>query len=534
MKQRGTTTQHWLSAMVLRSVAAVATSSTLACGVSVMALTVGSGVSAQAAERGDAALDTIILNSGRIITGHVLKETDDSVLVEVVLAGIKAQRTYQKSDILEIKRASHTNEMGHDIQASTAPMHTPSTPTAEPKAKPSASTEEADDNTAKIYMVNLKGRWAIDVSETPLKKLFEEVDSTFGDLVPGTGMESGRLVVDPEMRRKHIVVLKIDMSSAPGFNTIFRAEEISPIVMDEIVKKGRRVVFWVEQAAGGAAFLPWVSNEIFFTPDGQLSGMAELDAFSSGDTMVDEKLIGAFFGAAEGFAIKGGYADQLDVIHAMIRKQNWLWVRFDGGKPVYSTAAKKDSKSGNRNMKEDAPDGPDPKYTWTLLSDNGEGDYKDESSFEGNDVFSLNAEWGEKLGISDGTAETEDDLAFGLGVQRNYVVLDSSAGQKIFDQWKKRLNAAFAKVNRDSSNSLPLGSLWREYGEIQVQGSFNDRKKARGRQISLLRKVRGYLSKFAEVLDPDGKKRAQVDLMISQHKLEAEDDSRSQRRRGGR
>lgn len=512
-----------------RSVASFALAGAVLCGPAVVAL--GPVAPAQA-RVGDESLDTIILQSGRVIRGRVIEETDTQVRIEVVTGGISAERTFLRSEILDIKRAETQDDSDSEdalvesLESSTTTKlstSVESTPLREPEVDPDA---------AQLYIVNLKGRWGQDVSETPLKELFKKVNANFDDLVAGTGLEEGRLVVDPEVRRKHILVLKVDLESPSGYNSIFRSEDLAPIVMDQIVQKRRRVVFWIEKAAGGAAFLPWVSPEIFFTTEGRLGGMADLDEFSSGDHLVDEKLIGAFLGSAEGFAIKGGYADHLDVMRAMLRRQNWLRVRFEGGRPIYNTRPIKDEKDmGGSKKSEESSD--DDGYTWILLSDDGEGDNKDPSIFEGNDIFTLDADWGEKLGISDGTAETDDDLAFGLGVQRNYTVLDSSGAQKVLDRWTRHLNDAIEKANFDDRNGLPRGSLWREYDEITVQGDFNQRKRARGRKLSLLRKIRGYFTRFAESGDPKGQIRAQIDVMISQLRLQAETDARAQRGKGG-
>jgi hypothetical protein len=308
--------------------------------------------------------------------------------------------------------------------------------------------------------------------------------------------------------------MKLELVSPSGFNAIFRAEELAPIIMTEMVDKGRRVVFWVEMAAGGAAFLPWISSEIFFTSEGRLGGMADLDAFTTGDELVDEKLIGAFLGAAEGFAIKGGYGEHLDVMRAMLRKQNWLFVKIEGGRPIYATTRPSDE-SG-----------------WRLLTDDGDGDNADTSVFEGNDILSLDARLAEELSLSDGTADSIDDLAFHLGVHRDYQVVKEMKGQKIFDRWTKNVDDAVAKVNMSEDNGLPLGTLWAEYNDLdEGGGDFDERKRIRGLKIRLLRQISGLFNRYEEVLDPEGAWRGQVNSLIAQHRIEAEIDARSQRGR---
>lgn len=463
-------------------------------------------------------LDRLILKSGKIIEGEILEETESTIRIRVVVAGISAPTTYQKSEILEIKRAGAATEADakpateEDKPAPAATAATRSTPSTSLRTgKTDPKKPEVDSGTPQLYVVELKGSFGVDISETPLRQLFEDVDRVFKDLVPGVGAEAGRMVVDPAVRQNHIVVMKVNMVAPSGFNTIFRAEELAPIVMSQIVEKGRRIVFWVEHASGGAAFLPWVSPEMYFSPEGLLGGIAELDEFSSGDHMVDEKLIGAFLGAAEGFAIKGGYTEHLPVLRAMIRKQNWLCVRFEGGRPQYFTSQPTDG------------DG------WQILSDSGEGDFKDKSALGGNDIFSLDADWAMKLGIAKGIVDSVDDLAFALGIHRDYVELTDTRGTRIFDDWKSRIESTTDLILAQEQPGRPLGRLWREFNGIQVTGDYPERRRQRGRKLALLRQIRGLVAQYAEVFDTDETWRAQLDVMISRLQLEAEQDARANR-----
>lgn len=465
-------------------------------------------------------LDRIILKSGKMVEGEILEETASTIRIRVIVGGISAPTTYQKSEVLEIKRAEAVADPSdgakEPVRADSKPVPTKGVTPRSGKGEKKKQVIEA--GATKLYVVKLNGRFGVDVSETPLKQMFEDADKVFGDLVDGAGAEAGRKVVDPSRRRDHIVALKVRMGSQPGFNTIFRTEELSPIVMNEIVEKGRRVIFWVENASGGAAFLPWVSPEMYFTNDGKLGGIADLDDFSSGDHMVDEKLISAFLGIAEGFAIKGGYADHLPALRAMLRRQNWLAVRFEGGRPIYLT------------RRPTASDGDG----WLVLSDDAEGENKDkENSLKVNDTFLLDAEWAVKLGIARGRADTEEDLAFAMGVQRNYAVLEETRGQKIFDDWHDRIESAISQINETENTGRPVGRLWRDFAEIQVGGDYAQRKRDRGRKIALLTQIRSLLSLYAEVFDPKGDNRARLDLMLDGLRQEAQQDAQANRGGGG-
>lgn len=467
---------------------------------------------------GNPAPDRLIMRSGKVIDGRILEETDSQITMTVVMGGITAKTTFNKSEIAEIKRGVNA--------PAAAKADAPEAAAAAPsKEQPKATTPPADEDDptlTRLYVVELKGRFGWDVSKTTLANLFNEADKELNDLVPGTGAMSGKRVVDPAKRDRNIIVLKVELASAPQFGSIFAAENIAPVVKDQIVDKGRRVIFWVKSATGGAAVFPFVSPEIYFTPDGRLGGVVDLDEFTSGDHMVDEKLISAYIGHAEGFLIKGGYADHLPALRAMLRKHVWLYVKFEGGRPIYLERAPEDRDG----------DG------WTLLSDDGQGDNKDESELEGNDLFLLEPDWAEKLGISDGTVETIDDLAFRLGVHRHYIAVEKNRAQKAVDAWKTGIDEAFKNVNPQERPGVRVGKLYRDLAELSQggggAGDANERKRIRGRRINLLNQIRGIVGQYAEVLDADGQWRARIDVEISRLKMEAETDARQQRNQGGR
>lgn len=483
-------------------------------GVALSVLTLGQGPALVVAEKAPAEgapaparTDRIILKSGKVVEGQILEETATSVRMMVVVSGISAPTTYEKSEILELTRGAAPGATATPAQApGTAAPATKGAGLSGGSSVGGGSTTE-DPSITRLYLVELEGRFGSDISKTPLARIFEDVDQTFKDLIPGTGSQAGKQVVDPAKRDRNIVVLHLDAFSEPGFGSVFAAENIAPVVKEQIVAKGRRVVFWVKRAAGGAAFLPWVSPEIFFTDEGVLGGIADLDEFSSGDKMVDEKLISAFLGHAEGFAIKGGYGDHIPALRAMLREQNWLAVKFEGGKPVYLA------------RKPEEKDGPG----WRILSDDGAGENKDASALEGNDTFTLEAPMALSLGISDGTAKTEDDLADLLGLRKNFVVLKGkeARGQKIADDWKTRIEEVIDQVRPPREGQQP-GRLWREFNDVPTGGDAAQAKRNIGRRINILKQIRALLAQYAEVLDPEGQSRAQLDIMIFNLQREAE------------
>ena len=446
-------------------------------------------------------IDKLILRSGRIVEGEILEETETGVRIMVAMGSMKAPATYTHSEILDIKR---------DIAVAPKADTASKSGADEEEFNNSRSDEEAD---AILYVIEMNEDFGVHTSQTPLADAFEAANKYFGDLDRG-----GR--VPSELRDKHIVVLRLDTQTDPrrGFDGIWRAEDIAPVVEDEIVGKGRRVVIWIENALGGASFMPWVSPEIYFTNDGLMGGIGSLDEFDIGDEMVNEKQISLRLGHAEGFAIKGGYAEiGPPIIRAMARQQNWLCVRWEGGKPIFREAA--------------PPEGEE--HLWQVLTDSGEGEYEDpeETAYKGNDVLRINSDLALKLGLADGVADDIDDLAFELGVDASYAEVKDNRANKIMEKWETDIDYAMEQVSRDPRSP---GELWIQYQSVQVGGTLRERTKLRGQQLNILRQIRSIVNRYAEVLDADGNWRAQLDVQIESHKQEQIADKNGGSRGSGR
>ncbi len=311
----------------------------------------------------------------------------------------------------------------------------------------------------RVYVMNLKGDLGRDVTVTPLQRAFDDAIS-----------------YEPE-----VIIVKMDCgSAAEGFDGMWTAEDLGPII-EKVIDDGWRVVFWIKRAQAGAAFLPLVSPEIIFMSDGRLGGVGDLSDFNIGDEVVNLKQISLRIGHAEGFAITGGYDPRL--IRAMALEEEWLAVKIVGGQPQYITWEPR----------------PEDGEGWTILTDDGKGKNKDKFSFDGNDVLTLNADWARRLNVADAVVDLLDDLIFELNIGRDYTIVEGRA-DKILSDWSDRIERAIDQFQR----------LQRDFQEAG-QGSAS-----MGRRINILKQMRGLLSANAEVLDPNGAQRAQIDIQIEQ------------------
>ncbi len=441
-------------------------------------------------------LDRVTFKNGRVVEGRIIEENEREVKMEVVFAGISATTTYKRSELLTIERGVTKPAGGAskpDAPAPTAPK--------ESGAGQAATTADGGDTTgegARVYLIELKGVFGKDVTETPLQRAIDDAKS-----------------MDPD-----VIVVKMDLKPAEevefpgmsvaerirGFDGLFMAENMTPVI-ERAVRDGRRVVFWIKRAEAGAAFLPLICPEIYFTPDGRLGGIGTLQNFDIGDTRVNEKQISLRLGHAEGIAIHGGYAPEL--VRAMARSENWLAVRFEGGEPRYMM---------KEPTKEQLAEG------WLVLSDNGEGDNKDtmeqEVRRQGNDVLNLDAKWARDLRVSRGTAGTIEDLVFEMGLGSAHTILEGK-GQGIMDDWSKRVGAAEEEIRR----------LLLRHRDLQPQQG-EDQARFLGKKMQLLREVSGILGVYSEVYDREGQQRAQMNSQIEQYREEIRKLSQRDGRRG--
>ena len=417
----------------------------------------------------DNTYDKVTFRNGRVLEGQILEETETTVRMRIVVAGISTVTTYQKSDILSIE-----NDLKVDAAA---------TPVA-PGEKPASGARKADEKrevregAPRVYRFKLEGDFGRDVTSSPLTKAFEQAVSASPD----------------------VIVIEMDARSRGGIDGLFgaRIEEMTPMI-ERAIADGQRVVFWIDEALGGAAFLPFVSPEIYFQTNGRLGGVGTLQDFDIGNKRVNEKQISLRLGHAEGLAITGGYAPEL--IRAMARMDYWLAYRIRGGQIEFLQ---------REPNQQEVSDG------WILLSDDGAGKNKDKMEDvvrgRGNDVLNLNAETAVQLQVSDGTANTLDDLVFLLGYGREYVELGEES-QKGLKEWSDRIDRAEESLGRLMEDIQAAGGTG-------VRGGRNDdARRVIGEQIRRYEQARSILGQYEEVFDPDGSQRSQIDIAIAQLRL---------------
>lgn len=434
----------------------------------------------------------LIFRDGQTLKGVLIAETPTTVQIKGKVAGISFETQYQKANILDIKRGVVLDDAADDAGGKS---HSPVL--AEASTPPASAAGKQ-----KFYWIDLVGRFGEEITQSPIRDA----------------------VADARKNAADIIILKIDADfSQPGglkqldndfaqFDELFRAEQIMPLFTEEIPRewpRQPRVAMWVKQAMAGAAFMPFISPEIYFTSDGRVGGLGNLGGLFEGvgDEVVREKQRSLRLGHAEGWAIRGGYDYRL--IRAMSRAEYVLSVRYVNGKP---------------QLFEGYPENPGEE----LLTDDGKDANADTDSQRvsatGNDVLTLDAPTAKKLGVSKGTVDTKNDLLVAMGIDRS-AVEESGRSKYIMSSWADGLDATHRS----------LRNLIEDVGRVQVDpsGDYAARTKARGRRTKIWNDIKAAITgRYKEALTQRWLRQNrippedQINTIIEQIKIEQQKDKR--------
>jgi hypothetical protein len=432
-----------------------------------------SAMPSQPAGESAATQDVLIFKSGRTLRGTILSETQTTIRFRGDVNGIPFESEYPKADLLEIRRAPKADGAAPASPAAPAPGQAPTqTPAAATGTPASTSAQTPSADAQRVYFINLDGEFGVDITQTPIRQAVKQAQNANADVIVvrlnnrwAEGLAGmGRLPEDVQ-----------------NFDELFRAESIIPIFTDEIPRewtKQPRVVFWVDDALGGAAFLPFIAKEIYTTSDARWGGIGGLDFLfgDTGDAVVRDKQYSLRLGHAEGWAIRGGYDAR--IIRAMTVVRYVLSYRITGGQA---------------ELLERMPENPgEVLLTWDGNEQEGRADSVAERvRGEGKDVLTLNARLARDLGVSRGIADTEDDLLFQMGLAR--VAERVGTGDRVIKSWSDGLDRAKER----------LRDLWREYGEVPQDERFaGDPRRIVGKQINILSEMIGLLNRYEEAITP--------------------------------
>jgi hypothetical protein len=418
--------------------------------------------------------DVVIFRNGTVLYGKVVSETATSIHFKGKIAGIDAETDYPKADILDIKRAGKTNEPAPVTGSGAAPVADIKTP--------AKTAEPVDDGMTKknVYWMDLEGKFGEEISQTPIKKLIQDAKANRADVII---VKINSIRADPRSEGGDSVKeLPDDIGE---FDELWRAEKMLPLFVDEMPvewdgKDGRppmpRIVFWVKRAMGGACFLPLFCKEIYFDPDGKMGGIGNLSYMLKGHERVVNKQISLRLQHAVGWALVGGYPEEL--VRAMAQIEYVLSVRYENGKPIFIEGLP--TNPGEELLKTDGT-GTDADSIEMLARD------------EGKNVLTLTAPVAKKLLVSKGTVSTKEELLSALGLERSGK-LTTGKSERITKDWNDGLENAKVQIKGILDDLRAV--------KVEPPGGYDQRTKARGLQLRKYDELKQVLTKWGEGMDP--------------------------------
>ncbi len=251
------------------------------------------------------------------------------------------------------------------------------------------------DNVATFYLVPMKGQMGTDIHLAAYEQIIEDIKAKNPDVLI---FDLNSADID-----KQEYIQQEDKAEA-GLMLIEDYRDLVQVFRDRIPKNIRQVM-WVEDSVGMASLVAMAWPEMYMKPGARLFGLSLLWQMSKNwaDKDVRMKMMAAWTGIGKGFLQYGGHPNELG--EAMMRPERLLSCSFVGRK-----------------------------VKW-FMSD--EGETVIDNSKEA--VVSFNNKTAEEFEISQGTAETLEDLAFLLGYREFKVIqgLEDSPALKYKEDWRR-------------------------------------------------------------------------------------------------
>ena len=415
--------------------------------------------------------DIVYMADGRVLHGHILSETSAQVIFQYIdrKLNLQTELTLARENIDRIDRDVPIED---PIETKVKQPSRSESATSEPGEWSGYGYFRADsdaENVPSFYVVSMKGQMGTDITAAIYKELI------------------------PDIREQDPDVIIIVMNSADYADTFATAmgegspSEISPPEFDEYkdlvntfqndLEEYRQVV-WVQDAVGIASTVALSWKELYMTPDARLGGMRMVIELTGADKWSDDdiraKMLAAWMGSAKSLLEFGGYAYEL--ADAMMYAPHKLSASFKGREVV-----------------------------WTL-------DEAGEFIIDNDDENTANfrADAAENLLISDGTADTLDDLALLLGF-REYRVIDEHA-KKVVDGYRKGWRGAYSKAV----------TSWKDYQQYMGWANGQDALQYLGKAKRMIEQIIKAMDRFPPVelrwQQEMGSNKFQLEMLVEQLK----------------
>lgn len=187
----------------------------------------------------DALADKLHLKDGRVLEGEVVREGDGFVYFRVKVGTIEQEQFFTMDQVVKIEK---------DADA-TAPAAT----TEKPKESGAAAKKPAADGVRRIAILNFG----------PPSAWQGEIDTTVGIQISA---DAWRRAV-PLLEKDGVTDVVVRINSGGGL--LLELQKFMEVYENEY-KPRFRTVAWIESAISAAAMSPWVLEEFYFLPEGNI------------------------------------------------------------------------------------------------------------------------------------------------------------------------------------------------------------------------------------------------------------------------
>lgn len=338
--------------------------------------------------------DILYMADGRELHGHILDETARAVTFELIdrRVNIRTKITYSKDDIAQIHRdvplaapAPEPKRARRAVEASS---------TSAPRTAWGRSRGPADDERLPaFFIVPMRGQIGTDIHPSIYEEVAEDIREAKPDVI----------IFRMNCSDEDDLMIPLNEATEAGLFMHHEFRELLHLFKDDL--REFRQVMWVEDSIGFSSLIAMGWEELYMMPTGRLGGLRRVSMQAEGwsDTDVAAKMMAAWTGIGKSFLEHGHYAMELG--DAMMMPEKKLSASFRGREVVWS------------------------------LTDAGEYlvDNDDEKT------ANFTAKLAEDLGISDGTVDNLDDLAFLLGYREYRVISEEedSPATAYVEDWRR-------------------------------------------------------------------------------------------------
>lgn len=431
-----------------------------------------------------AAEDVIHTSDGRVLRGEIVGETERQIIFryEDPSLGIKTNIRLPKSAIEKIERNVQPVAAEQDQPVADTPADSGNDTNAEGKeeSKPSRSSSATS-----FYVVPFKGQIGTDITARIYEEIIEDIKQQRPDVVI---LELTSSDIEDVFSEGAVDIIEGEYKPQERNDWDKKNMQDIRLMFNDDLPRDIEQVIWVKNAVGSSSVLAMAWPDMYMSPDAKLGGM---DAYvrmyrnAAGDAHVAAKFGDAAFGWLKGITDYGIDPDDPNesrdkLIEAMAKPEKKLSVSWMGRKP------------------------------WWRATTNGDKiiDPSDKAA------AMLEAWQCEDFCLSDGTAETLDDLAVLLG-ERQYQVVEGIAAelvQKHHEDWR----AAWEKAMKAYSDF----QMW--MGRVNGPNAMGNLRKAE----SSLRRLLVLVKKWPEVQAKMRITPVQLEILLERLK--------EQRKNGGR